>query len=135
MLYFCTGSWSTISGCGQRDQVAFHRRVRACFAPAAAMQRLQEVSHHGGITAAVSADWRVNVQCCMISGRKIADLQRRRFHVAPNLSAAAHHIDDPLTMLCKGAHRHADADTVFIQQVHDLIVHNIVNCQTAITVL
>ena len=90
------------------------------------MQRLQEVSHHGGVTAAVSAGWRVNVQCCMIPGRKIADLQRRRFHVAPNLSAAAHHIDDPLTMLCKGAHRHADADAIFIQQVHDLIVYNIV---------
>ena len=29
-------------------------------------------------------------------------------------------------MLCKGAHRHADADAVFIQQVHDLIVHNII---------
>ena len=29
-------------------------------------------------------------------------------------------------MLCKGAHRHADADAVLIEQVHDLIVHDII---------
>ena len=62
----------------------------------------------------------------MIPGRKITDFQRGRFHIPTNLSAAAHHIDDPLAMLCKGAHRHADADAVLIEQVHDLIVHDII---------
>jgi len=111
--------------CSQCSKVAFHGCVRI----AAALRTLgcddgQELLHHHSITTTVTANRRMDMNGSGITGCKVADFNEALFHVAKDLTVAAHQNDVPLAFLGECAHGHTDSDTALIAEIYHLVVND-----------